>query len=110
MNVGDLETARRFYTGVLGLDVTHGSYPGALFVSAGGYHHDFGLNVWEGEGAPPPPPGSLGLAGVSVRVPDEADLDAIEARAAAAGVPAHREQGTLVVADPFGVELRLSGA
>lgn len=107
MNVGDLETARRFYTGVLGLDVTQGSYPGALFVSAGGYHHDFGLNVWEGEGAPPPPAGSLGLAGVTVRVPADAELAEIEARAAGAGVPARREEGALVVADPFGVELRL---
>lgn len=108
MNVGDLEVARDFYTGVLGLDVTHSSYPGALFVSAGGYHHDFGLNVWEGEGAPPPPPGSLGLEAVSVRVPDNADLDSIEARAGSAGVPVHREEGSLVVSDPFGVELRLS--
>ena len=108
MNVGDLEAAHGFYAGVLGLDVTHGSYPGALFVSEGGYHHDFGLNVWEGQGAPPPPPGSLGLAGIAVGVPDAPSLDAIEDRAGRAGVPARREDGVLVVVDPFGVELRLA--
>ncbi len=32
-------------------------YPGALFVSAGGYHHHVGLNTWAGEGAPPPAAG-----------------------------------------------------
>ena len=37
---------------------------GALFVSAGGYHHHLGLNVW-GRPRQPHAPGSLGLAGVT---------------------------------------------
>lgn len=106
MNVGDLPKARAFYEGVIGLDVTTDRYPGALFVSAGGYHHHVGLNVWQGIGAPPPP-GSLGIAGLAMRVSGPAELDAIEARAQAAGVTTERDGGDLLVTDPFGVPLRI---
>jgi len=51
---------------VLGFDVTQRSYPGALFISAGGYHHLIGLNIWAGEGAPPPPPEAVGLPAFSI--------------------------------------------
>ena len=44
--VGDLDAAARFYHGGLGLDKTVWSYPGALFLSAGGYHHHLGTNTW----------------------------------------------------------------
>ena len=44
--VGDLEQAKKFYHTGLGLDITTWRYPGALFTSAGGYHHHVGLNVW----------------------------------------------------------------
>lgn len=44
--VGDLEQAKMFYHFGLGLDITTWRYPGALFTSAGGYHHHVGLNVW----------------------------------------------------------------
>ena len=44
--VGDLEQAKKFYHSGLGLDITTWRYPGALFTSAGGYHHHVGLNVW----------------------------------------------------------------
>ena len=107
LNVGDLPKARAFYEGVIGLDVTTDRYPGALFVSAGGYHHHIGLNVWQGIGAPPPPPGALGIAGLTMRVGGAGALDAIEERAQAAGVPAERDGDDLLVTDPFGVPLRI---
>jgi catechol 2,3-dioxygenase len=50
-HVGDLEMARKFYCEGLGFDAMAWSYPGALFVSAGGYHHHIGLNIWA-EGSP----------------------------------------------------------
>ena len=55
LHVADLRQAEDFYCGVLGFDVTQRGYPGALFVSAGGYHHHLGLNIWAGAGAPPQP-------------------------------------------------------
>ena len=48
LHVGDLETASRFYHDALGLDRIVSSYPGALFLSAGGYHHHLGVNTWAG--------------------------------------------------------------
>ena len=51
LQVADLTAAERFWVDALGLDVTVRGYPGALFVSAGGYHHHVGLNTWAGVGA-----------------------------------------------------------
>lgn len=53
LHVGDLESASRFYHEVLGLDRMVWSYPGALFLAAGGYHHHLGLNTWAGPDARP---------------------------------------------------------
>ena len=48
--------------------------PGALFLSAGGYHHHVGLNTWAGDGAPPPPPGSRGIIHFELVLPDETEV------------------------------------
>ena len=63
LQVADLDAAARFWADALGLDVTARLYPGALFVSAGGYHHHLGLNTWAGVGAPPPPAGARASTG-----------------------------------------------
>ena len=62
LQVAELEQIERFYAGVLGFDVMVRGYPGALFVSAGGYHHHIGLNTWNSRGGSAPPPGGVGLA------------------------------------------------
>ena len=45
LRVGAIESAERFYTGLLGLDVMQ-RRPGATFYSSGGYHHHVATNVW----------------------------------------------------------------
>ena len=70
LQVADLAAAERFWADALGLDVTVRGYPGALFVSAGGYHHHVGLNTWAGIGAPPPPEGAQGLVRFELVLPD----------------------------------------
>ena len=90
LNVADIPASERFYAGALGFDVTVRGYPGALFVSAGGYHHHVGLNTWMGEGAPPPPPGARGLDRFEVVLPAIADLDAAEQRLTDSGVQTQR--------------------
>jgi catechol 2,3-dioxygenase len=102
LQVGDLKAAEDFYSGLLGFEVTVRSYPGALFVSAGGYHHHVGLNTWAGEGAPSPPPGSRGLRWFEVLVASDAELEQIATRAEAANVTMKREDGGLLLADPSG--------
>ncbi|MFB8372603.1 VOC family protein [Paenibacillus taichungensis] len=61
-HVRSLEESRRFYTGVLGFDIV-GNFANmsALFVSAGGYHHHIGLNIWAGTGAPVNPANATGI-------------------------------------------------
>ena len=102
LNVADIAASERYYAGALGFDVTVRGYPGALFVSAGGYHHHVGLNTWMGEGAPPPPPGALGLDRFEVVVPAGADLDAAERRLTDAGVQTQRGDEGLTAVDPSG--------
>jgi catechol 2,3-dioxygenase len=102
LNVADIAASERFYAGALGFDVTVRGYPGALFVSAGGYHHHVGLNTWMGEGAPPPPPGALGLDRFEVVVPAGADLDAAEQRLTDGGVQTERGDEGLTAVDPSG--------
>ncbi len=111
LQVADLARSRVFYHGLLGLDVTQESYPGALFLSAGGYHHHLGLNTWAGRGAPPPPEGSLGLAAYSIRLPDEASWQELVRRAEAQGVPLERGEldgsALALLTDPDGMRVAL---
>jgi len=45
---------RYFYSGVLGLEIMQRYGEGAVFLSAGGYHHHIALNTWESLGGSPP--------------------------------------------------------
>ncbi|MDG5788336.1 VOC family protein [Evansella sp. AB-P1] len=70
LHVSELEKTEKFYTKGLGFDVVT-RYPGALFISTGGYHHHIGLNVWNGIGAPVPEKNSVGLQLFTLEFPDE---------------------------------------
>lgn len=85
LQVSDLARAEAFYCGLLGFEVTQRTYPGALFVAAGGYHHHLGLNIWAGRGAPSPPPDAAGLVAFGVRLPDVETWAALLARLEGAG-------------------------
>jgi catechol 2,3-dioxygenase len=100
LNVAELPASETFYSDGLGLDVTVRGYPGALFLSAGGYHHHVGLNTWAGPGAPPPPQGSRGLAWFTVDVPDDGELARVEERMRAAGFEPERRESGLLATDP----------
>jgi catechol 2,3-dioxygenase len=110
LNVADLGEAERFYAGLLGLDVTVRGYPGALFVSAGGYHHHLGLNTWAGEGAPPPPPGSRGLRSYELLLPGSDDVRSLADRAADAGAQVDEQPEGVRVTDPSGNRVVLADA
>ncbi len=78
LRVGDLQRTAAFYRTRLGMDVTVSSYPGALFLSWGGYHHHLGLNVWGGGVRTPPPAGARGLIGWDVRAPSAPEHQALD--------------------------------
>jgi catechol 2,3-dioxygenase len=102
LQVADLAEAETFYSEVLGFDVMVRLYPGALFVSAGGYHHHLGLNIWNSRGAAPPPPGSVGLRSFEVVVPDSDELQRVLARAEAAGIGVQDTGSGALMRDPAG--------
>jgi catechol 2,3-dioxygenase len=113
LHVSDLGRAEAFYSGLLGLEVTQRSYPGALFLSAGGYHHHLGLNTWAGVGAPAPPPDAVGLRSFALRLPDRETWRALQARMGEAGVGvADRRDDeyvtSVLIHDPDGIGVELA--
>jgi catechol 2,3-dioxygenase len=110
LQVSDLGEAEAFYHGVLGFDVMVRGYPGALFVSAGGYHHHIGLNTWHSAGAAPADPGAVGLRSFTVELPSERERAAVLARVQAAGIATSEDPEGVLVRDPFGTAVLLSAA
>ncbi len=105
LHVDDLARAEAFYGEILGLSVTQRSYPGALFLAAGDYHHHVGLNVWGSRRWPPE--GATGLVSYTWRIPGEA-VEALKAWLRAREVPYAVREGGLVLQDPIRVEVILS--
>lgn len=46
LRVTDLARSDTFYRTTLGMELMQGSYPGARFLAADGYHHHVALNTW----------------------------------------------------------------
>src|SRR6478736_3045308 len=74
LKVADLERSLRFYSGVLGFEVTQRLGDNAIFLSAGGYHHHIALNTWESLGGSAPPSGATGLYHTAIVYPTRASL------------------------------------
>lgn len=101
LHVGDLPEAEAFYHGALGLDKTVWSYPGALFLSAGGYHHHLGLNTWAGR-APLPAEDEAQLLEWELLVPELDDANGALGSLANAGHDVLRAPDGGTVTDPWG--------
>lgn len=104
LQVGDLAAARAFWIDALGFELMT-TYPGALFMSAGGYHHHVAANVWASRGHGPAPEGGAGLRSFEALLPEAADLAALRARLAARGVPAEATADGVRTTDPSGVAI-----
>jgi catechol 2,3-dioxygenase len=100
LHVADLAEARGFYVDTLGFDEMARYGDEALFLSAGGYHHHIGLNVWAGRGAPPPPPGAAGLQWFSLEHSSDAEREKTLARVREAGIDVEELQDGTLVRDP----------
>jgi catechol 2,3-dioxygenase len=108
LQVADVPEAVAFHRDVLGFDLMAQLRDQAAFLSAGGYHHHIGANVWNSRGAAPPPPGSASLRMATVILPDAAERDRVAARVADSGQePESRPDGVLI-RDPSGNALLLT--
>ena len=74
LKVADLERALSFYRDLLGFELIQKIGDQAAFISAGGYHHHIGLNIWESKGGTPPPPGHTGLYHTAILYPNRKEL------------------------------------
>ena len=104
--VGDIEKAEAFYHRALGFDKVVWSYPGALFLSAGGYHHHLGTNTWA-RGAPAATDEDARLLEWEIIVPTSKDAEDAARHVVAAGYEAKPENGEWILTDPWGTSLRL---
>ena len=110
LHVSNIEQGAAFYAEALGFDRTVWSYPGALFLGAGGYHHHLGTNTWTGPGAQPAGEDEAGLMEWTIELPNALGVDAAAASIAAAGYGVTRDASDAVTVDPWGTGIRLRSA
>ena len=106
LHVGDLERAAAFYHEALGLDITVRGYPGALFLSAGGYHHHLGVNTWAA-GAARAGEGDARLLDWELILPTVGDAATALGALEAAGHQVDRDAGGGSARDLWGTALRI---
>jgi catechol 2,3-dioxygenase len=82
LHVADLDRSTRFHHDVIGFDIVQDSLPGAVFLSAGGYHHHVGLNTWARGRTTDPD--RAGLLAWTLRIPAGEPAAALRARLAGA--------------------------
>jgi catechol 2,3-dioxygenase len=108
LHVGGLTEGASFYHHGLGFDEVVWSYPGALFLSAGGYHHHLGMNTWA-RGAAPAGVDDARLLEWEILVPSRADAEAALTSLAETGALVESTPTGGLTHDPWGVGLRLVG-
>lgn len=106
-HVGDLGKAKKFYIDLLGFELTAHYGDAAMFISAGGYHHHIGLNVWAGKGAPAAPTDAAGIDYFTLRLPNEEERTAVVERVREAGYTVVEENGVPAFKDPWNIGIRL---
>ena len=105
-HVGNMNEASDFYHAGLGFDKIVWSYPGALFLSAGGYHHHVGVNTWA-EGSPVATDEDARLLAWELIVPDQTSSDRAAQSLESMGVEVTHADGFIEAADPWGIRFRL---
>jgi catechol 2,3-dioxygenase len=98
LHVGSLDDAEAYYHRALGFDKTVWNYPGALFLSAGGYHHHLGTNTWSS--GPSPSPNQAQLLEWELVVPSDADVAAVGRSLRTAGYIAENMAQGVTTEDP----------
>src|SRR4051812_27796295 len=109
LHVGDLAAATAFYRDGLGFEVMT-DLGSAVFLSAGGYHHHVGVNVWRGLGVPAAPADAVGLRHWTLVVDGAGELAAVRERLVAAGAPVEPRDGGFLTRDPSGTAVLVVGS
>ncbi|HEX7466785.1 MAG TPA: VOC family protein [Usitatibacter sp.] len=108
LHVGDLAIASDFYHAALGFERTVWSYPGALFLAAGGYHHHLGLNTWAGAGAANPRDDDARLLEWTIVLPSAEQVRETAARLERTAHSVERDAHGARAIDPWGTRFRIA--
>lgn len=108
LSVGDLGAAESFFHAALGFDKRVWSYPGALFMAAGGYHHHLGTNTWAAA-APRAGDDDAKLLEWDLVVPAASDIAAAAQSLEQAGHRVEIDGKAARAVDPWGTAVRLVG-
>ena len=106
LHVGDVDEGLAFYRDRFGFE-EQANLGSAAFVSAGGYHHHLGFNVWNGRGVGPPPPDTVGLREWTIELPSAAEVQDVRQRLERDGVQVEPGDGGFVVRDPWETAVRV---
>jgi catechol 2,3-dioxygenase len=109
LHVADIDRGLAFYRDVLGFEVMV-NLGSAAFVSAGGYHHHLGFNVWLGKDIGRRPDGTAGLRHWVIVLERPEDVQAVRDRVQRAGLPTEERDGGFLVRDPWGTPVVVAGA
>jgi catechol 2,3-dioxygenase len=104
--VRDIDQAAAFYHDALGFDKIAWSYPGALFMSAGGYHHHLGTNTWAA-GAALATDDDARLLEWELLLPDASSVSAAAESLASRSYTVEQSGADAVARDPWGTQLRI---
>lgn len=107
LSISDLQRAEAFYCRDLGFNVMQSSYPGALFVSAGGYHHHIGLNTWTGRGTKPASDNAAGLLRFGITLGNHGAFQAFTSHLRSAGISHSSAESSVLCRDRDNIEIEV---
>ena len=87
LNVSNLFKSEKVYNDIIGFGITTSSYPEALFLSAGGYHHHIGVNTWQSNNGKPAPENAAGLISFTIKTGSPEYLKYVKEQAEAKEIP-----------------------
>jgi catechol 2,3-dioxygenase len=103
--VSDLETAEKFYHEAVGFDKIRLEFPGALFMSAGGYHHHLGTNTWAAT-SPQATDSDARLLEWTVEISSADALDKLRESLTKSGFAAATDANSVTTVDPWTTRVR----
>jgi catechol 2,3-dioxygenase len=108
LKVAGIAETVAFYRDVLGFGLMASLGSQAAFLSAGGYHHHLGANIWESAGADAAPEGTASLRHLTIVLPDLEERQRVLTRVADAGQTPQSLNGEPSVRDPSGNQVLLA--
>ncbi|GGB11090.1 VOC family protein [Macrococcus hajekii] len=106
LSVQDIPSSIEFYKDIFGMDLMLLYGPQAAFMSAAGYHHHLGMNVWQHAHSKP----SLdapGLRKFEINIPNQEDFEYFKEQVAAKGISTEKDGDSEILRDPNGIGIRV---